>query len=45
MNAFRKLLFTHPDQHDHNLRVLAALTRISPGQLVEMTEKFTWQSW
>lgn len=45
MNAFRKLLFTHPDKHDHDLRVLAALTRISPGQLVEMAAKFTWQSW
>jgi len=45
MNAFRTLLFMQSDQHDHHLKGLAALTKISANQLVEMTWKFTWQSW
>ncbi|MFM8368305.1 MAG: hypothetical protein ACKOBL_01635 [Chloroflexota bacterium] len=45
MNTFRTLLFVHPERHDHHLKVLAALTKITPGRLVEMTEGFTWQSW
>lgn len=45
MNTFRTLLFVHSERHDHHLKVLAALTRISPNQLVELTEGLTWQSW
>lgn len=45
MNAFRTLLFVHPERHDHRLKALAALTRIRPNQLVAMTEGLTWQSW
>jgi len=45
MNTFRTLLLVHPERHDRHLKVLAALTKITPGRLVEMTEGFTWQSW
>ena len=45
MNTFRTLLFVHPERHDHYLKVLAVLTKITPSRLVEMTEGLTWQSW
>ena len=45
MNTFRTLLFVHTERHDHYLKVLAALTKITPSRLVEMTEGLTWQSW
>ncbi len=45
MNTFQKMLFVHSSQHDSRLKALVALTKIEPSQLVEMSQKLTWQSW
>ena len=45
MNAFRKLLTEQPKPENQRLKALVALTRVSPSQLIAMTDGLTWQPW
>ncbi len=45
MKAFRRLLAASSKKQDSYLKALAAFTKVSPAQLVAMTDGLDWQYW
>ncbi|MBI5841943.1 MAG: hypothetical protein HZB19_17785 [Chloroflexi bacterium] len=45
MKAFRKLLAASSEAQDPRTKALIALTKVSPAQLVAMTDGLDWQAW
>lgn len=45
MQAFRKLLAESSEKQDLHMKALVALTKVSPAQLVAMTDGLDWQPW
>lgn len=45
MHTFHKLLSRQHESQDPRLKALFALTKISPAELLALTNGLTWQPW
>jgi hypothetical protein len=45
MHTFRKLLAAASEKQEPRMKALLALTKVSPAELVAMTNGLDWQAW